>query len=131
MSGHVHVGHVAGERFAVTVRGHTFEVDQPREEGGTDVGPTPVELFAASLASCIATLARSYCERHDVDAAGLEVTCDWTVADRPRRVDTMTVAITPPTGLPDERRAGFLAVASHCTVHNSLDVPPAVTVSLS
>ena len=32
----------------------------------------------------------------------------------------MSVRITPPVGLPEHRTAGLLAVASHCTLHNTL-----------
>jgi uncharacterized OsmC-like protein len=35
-----------------------------------------------------------------------------------------------PQGLPEERRAALLAVAAHCTVHNSLTMPPKVSIDL-
>jgi hypothetical protein len=35
-----------------------------------------------------------------------------------------------PEGLPDERRDGLLAVASHCTVHNSITSAPEIAVTL-
>ena len=48
------VVHEEGDRFALTIRGHRIVVDQPVEDGGGDAGPTPTELFVASLASCVA-----------------------------------------------------------------------------
>ena len=33
---------------------HTLTVDEPENQGGQDMGPSPQELLAASLASCTA-----------------------------------------------------------------------------
>jgi len=38
----------------IDVRGHHLVVDEAREAGGEDEGPSPQELLAASLASCTA-----------------------------------------------------------------------------
>jgi putative redox protein len=35
-----------------------------------------------------------------------------------------------PAGLPPERWAALRAVASHCTVHNTLTSPPSVIIDL-
>src|SRR4051794_23959986 len=77
------VRHVQDERFEVAVRGHTLVVDQP-DTG--DTGPTPVELFVAGLASCVAVLARRYLERHHLAADGLAVTAEHDVDERGTRV---------------------------------------------
>ena len=131
MNGEMRVGHLGGDRFAVEVRGHTITVDQPIGDGGEDTAPTPTELFVAGLAACVAFYARRYCARHDVDPAGLEVATEYTLGGRPARVSDITVRVTPPAALPAERHEAFLAVASHCTVHNTLDDPPAVQIALT
>jgi uncharacterized OsmC-like protein len=51
-------------------------------------------------------------------------------ADRPARVSSLRLVIAPPPELPEQRRAGLLAVASHCTVHNTLQQPPEVDIEL-
>ncbi|HEX5910660.1 MAG TPA: OsmC family protein [Thermoleophilaceae bacterium] len=38
----------------VEIGGHRLVADEPSEQGGTDAGPSPEELLAASLASCSA-----------------------------------------------------------------------------
>ncbi len=122
------VRHVDGERFEVAVRGHRLVVDQP--DAG-DAGPTPVELFVSGLASCVAVLARRYLERHGVPAQGLSVTADHDSADRPSRVTSVRLVIRVPGGVPEGRRPGLLAVASRCTVHNSLATPPDVELTIA
>jgi putative redox protein len=131
MSRTVRVEHKGGDVFEIGIRGHLVYVDQPIEDGGSDLAPTPVELFVASLASCVAHYARGYLSRHDLPTEGLSVTATFTMADRPARVGEVTVSVTVPDGVPEERRAALLAVASHCTVHNSLAQAPEVSIKLA
>jgi len=125
------VTHDAGDRFAIEIRGHTVVVDQPEALGGDDEGPTPTELFVASLASCVGFYARRYLARHRLDATGLRVEVAWDMATKPARVGEVTMRVVVPAGVPAERRAGLLAQASHCTVHNSLHQPPEVAIELT
>jgi putative redox protein len=127
----IDVTHIAGDAYAVNVRDHRLLVDQPAETGGADAAPNPTELFAASLATCVAFYAGRYLDRHGVDRTGLRVHSEFTMAaDRPARVATIRVKIVAPPGLPADRRAALLAVASHCTVHNSLQHPPEIGIEL-
>jgi len=106
-------------------------VDQQADLDGDDSAPTPTELFVASLASCVAFYAGRYLSRHGLPRDDLRVMAEFTMApDRPVRVGAIRLRVSAP-GLQEERRAGLLAVASHCTVHNSLHQPPEVTIELS
>lgn len=129
--GVVRVDHEDGDRFRIGVRGHVIEVDQPVHDGGSDVAPTPTELFVASLASCVAFYARRFLTRHGLPTAGLVVTAGFTMAERPARVGEVTVTVTVPEGVPAERQASLLAVASHCTVHNTLRQPAQIRIDLA
>ncbi|MEO6116478.1 MAG: hypothetical protein ABIP33_08850 [Pseudolysinimonas sp.] len=42
----------------------------------------------------------------------------------------MSLHITPPAALPEARLDAFLAVASHCTVHNTLIEAPDIQITL-
>ncbi len=130
MSEVLHVRHLNDDRFAIDIRSHTLLVDQPFGAGGTDLAPTPTELFVAGLASCVAFYARRYLARHRLDSAGLVVSASYSIGGRPTRVQDVKILITPPADLPAERRDAFLAVASHCTVHNTLTTPADVDVAL-
>ena len=126
----VAVRHLGGDRFGIAVREHELVVDQPVAIGGEDTAPTPTELLVASLAACVAFYARRYLARHDLPVEGLEVTADYATDARPSRVSAIAVVVRLPAGVPEERRAALLAVASRCTVHNTLTSPPEVTVEL-
>jgi putative redox protein len=125
------VQHLGGDRFAIEIRGHTITVDQPIDAGGTDAAPTPTELFIAGLASCVAFYARRYLARHQIAGDGLRVSADFDIGGQPTRVTRIRILITPPHDLPPQRRDAFLAVASHCTVHNTLSDPAPVDIVLS
>ncbi|MEO3809838.1 OsmC family protein [Sphaerisporangium sp. B11E5] len=129
--GRVEVAHVEGEAYTISVRGHTMMTDQPVDVGGDDAAATPAELFVASLAACVAFYAGRYLDRHGLSRDGLRVTAQFGMAvGRPARVADVRLRVSA-AGVPEERRAGLLAVASHCTVHNSLRRPPEVTVELA
>jgi putative redox protein len=120
----------SGDRFAIDIRDHEVVVDQPPEMHGDDLGPTPTELFIASLASCVGFYARRYLARHHLDADGLAVEVGYEMASKPARVGKVTLRIVVPAGVPELRRDALLAMASHCTVHNTLTLPPEVHVTL-
>jgi uncharacterized OsmC-like protein len=122
---------VARESYEVTVRGHSLMVDQPADAGGQDSAPTPTELFVAALATCVAFYAGRFLTRHGYSREGLAVSVGYDMAsDRPARVSGIRLTVHVPAGLPPQRRAALQAVVSHCTVHNSLAVPPSVTIDL-
>ena len=96
-----------GDRFAIALRGHEIMVDQPADVGGTDIGPTPTELFVAGLVSCVAVYAGRFLARHGVCAEGLRVDADWEMGEgSPARVGCVTIRITAPPALPASRLPG-------------------------
>ena len=125
------VRHVDRDRFVITARDHTISIDQPVSDGGEDTAPTPTELFVASLAGCVGFYARRYLARHDLPEDGLSVTAWYDMGSRPARISDIRIAIDLPEGVPADRREALLAIASHCTVHNTLVDPPAVTIGLA
>lgn len=125
------VTYEGGDRFTAEARGHKIVVDQPVEDGGEDTAPTPVELMVASLATCVAFYARRYLKRHDLPTDGLEVSVDWGLVKGPARLGPVSVVVTVPAGVPEDRRDALLTMASHCTVHNTLRQPPEVAITLA
>ena len=131
-SGRVTVRHVDGDAYAITARGHAMLTDQAVADGGTDAAATPTELLVASLASCVGFYTGRYLVRHGLDPAGFAVTAEFAMAaGRPARVGAVRLRITVPGGVPPQRVGALLAVASHCTVHNTLRQQPDVSIELA
>jgi putative redox protein len=129
--GQVEVSFLSGESYSVHVRGHHMLTDQPSKDGGSDVAATPTELLVASLASCVAFYSGRYLSRHGISRTGLRVSGEFQLAGGPARVGAVRLRIRVPDEFPAERAAALIAVASHCTVHNTLVSPPAVDIALA
>ena len=129
-SGTIQVRHIAGEQFEISPRQHRFRIDQPVPDGGEDSAPTPVELFVSSLAACVGVYARRFLVRHDLATEGLSVEADYSISTRPVRVEEIAIRLHSPDGVPDAKLPALLAVASHCTVHNTLQSLPKISIDL-
>jgi uncharacterized OsmC-like protein len=131
-AGRVEVSFLGGESYVVATRGHAVLTDQPATAGGEDAAMTPTELLVASLSSCVAFYAGRYLARHGLNRDGLRVTADFTLAtDRPARVGGVRLRIQVPDGVPPGREAALLAVASRCTVHNTLRHAPHIAIEVA
>lgn len=128
-AGRVEVSYLGGRRYEAATRGHSVLTDQPAAAGGDGAGMTPTDLLVASLSSCVAFYAGQYLARHGLNRDGLQVTADFALATgRPARIGEVRLKIWVPGGVPPERQGALLAVASHCTVHNTLRHPPAIAI---
>ena len=125
------VEHRGGDKFDINVRGHAVRVDQRVQDGGEDTAPTPTELFIASLASCVAFYARRYLARHNLATDGLAVEATFEMGSKPARVAGIDMRLIVPEGVPADRLDALLAVATHCTVHNTLVSEPEVLITLA
>ena len=124
------VTHAGRDRLRIETRGHVLFTDQPVEDGGEDTAPTPTEMFVSSLAACVAFYAERFLRRHGLSTEGLKVTADYQWAENPHRVDEIVLNVEAP-GLSEVKRDAFERVIDHCTVHNTLSVPPVVTVKVA
>jgi len=108
-----------GYEHEVEIREHRLIVDEPKDSGGGDQGPTPTELLAASLASCTAITIEMYADRKGWDLGEVVVTADFTEAsgDTPAK---FRVDIRSPAELTDEQRERILTIAHKCPVHKAL-----------
>jgi len=125
------VQHLGSNRFAIGIRGHRLVVDQPSDESHREEGPTPTELFVAALASCAAHFAHRVLVRDDPHAT-VGVRCGYRMTlDAPHRVERVDLHVTLPPGLSAQRRISVERAMQHCTVHESLRIPPRVEISLA
>ncbi len=104
----------------VEIGGHTITADEPAEHGGSDAGPSPQELLAASLASCTAVTMEMYANRKGWEIS--EVAVDVTYEPAQRGSPTkFHMEVTLPKELPDEQREKLMTIAAKCPVHRTLE----------
>ncbi|MBO2447954.1 OsmC family protein [Actinomadura barringtoniae] len=124
--------HRQNDEFAILIRDHVVHVDQPYSAGGENHGPTPVELFVASLAGCAAHYGRQYLAAHGQPSEGLRVSADFaTSCARPARVTRVRLVLHTPLRLSDDLLTGLLAAVDGCTVKNSLARPPVIETEVT
>lgn len=84
------------ERYAtdLTVGRHRLTADEPSQPGNPSVGPTPLGLLLASLASCTAITLRMYAERKYTDFGEIDVRVSAGAGrDRPRVLRRIHVSV--------------------------------------
>jgi putative redox protein len=107
--------------------GHTLLVDEPLDKDGTDTGPRPTRLLAASLAGCISITVEMYARRKGWDMEGLEVHVDMDYKGPvPSR---FRVGMKLPSHLSPEQRERLLRIAARCPVHKVLAGEARVSVA--
>ncbi|MDX9910662.1 MAG: OsmC family protein [Phycisphaerales bacterium] len=115
-------------RSDVSVRTHTIVLDEPvgtpavpGVPSGTDLGPTPVELLAASLAGCVAMTVRMYADRKQWKVNALRVE---TRAIRnqpgPGPLDAMEVGVALSGDLSPDQVDRLHDIATKCPVSRTL-----------
>ena len=107
-------------RHDVRVRSHTITSDEPKDHGGDDSGPSPQELLAASLASCVAITVEMYAKRKHWDVAGLRVDVEYIPAERGHPTN-FKVVMKVPAHLSEEQVEKLGVIAAKCPVHRTLE----------
>jgi putative redox protein len=107
-------------KHEVEVRQHQVTADEEQANGGTDTGPNPQELLAASLASCSAITMEMYAQRKGWDIGDVVVDVDYEPGQRgsPTKFE-MTVRL--PKELPEDQRERLMTIVAKCPVHRTLE----------
>lgn len=122
------VQHIDGMRFLATANGHTVVVDGAPEDGGGGTAMSAPQLFVAALGACILEFVANSCRLRKIPIEELTVELAYEEVPKPRRVDSLQVAIhmTPDPG--EEVRQRLLGVARRATLINTLAHPPNVDI---
>ena len=104
----------------VKVRRHQVTADEPADHGGEDLGPSPQELLAASLASCTAITMEMYAKRKGWNIDGMAVECDYQPAER-GAVTRFELVMKMPAHLSEEQVRKLQVIAAKCPVHRTLE----------
>jgi putative redox protein len=109
-----------GLKHHIDIGTHKVTSDEPKGVGGTDSGPNPQELLAASLASCSAITLEMYAKRKGWDVGDVVVDVDYEPAQRgsPTRFE---ILVHLPKELPEDQRAKLMQIVAKCPVHRTLE----------
>jgi putative redox protein len=106
------------------MRHHTMLIDSSREEGGRDLGPTPTEVFLASLGSCIMVNISRIGEKMKLGLKDvhMEVTGVKESNEHPSSFITLNVDISIRADTQDREKLERLVrlAEENCTISNTL-----------
>jgi putative redox protein len=105
---------------SVDIRNHQIVVDEPKDTGGDDEGPSPQELLAASLATCTAITMEMYAKRKGWNVDGLEVDVDYLPAER-GCATTFKLVTKMPAHISEDQVEKLRVIAAKCPVHRALE----------
>lgn len=114
---------ITGEILYVTeihARNHQILVDEPKEIGGQDSGMSPLELMAASLASCTSITLRMYINRKEWQVNNIHVSVK-TVNNKEDKSTTFMRSIQWEGSLEEEQQKRLLHIANACPIHKILE----------
>ena len=116
-------------RFAqkISIGPHTFQADEPSENGGSDAGPNPHELLLAALGACASITVRMYADRKQWPLEGLNVRLSYmrVPAEGQRdpkngMVDGIEMEMSCSGNLSPDQQRRVLEIAERCPVHRML-----------
>lgn len=108
---------------------HQIIADEPEDVGGQDLGATPMELLAASLASCTSITLRMYADRKQwaIDEIKVEVNI---IRDKEKTSTDFQRTIKVKGTINEEMKQRLLTIANACPVHKILSNTVAINSEL-
>ena len=107
--------------------GHVLTIDEPREAGGNDAGPSPTRTLGAALAACTAITVEMYADRKGWELGDVEVEVEMEYEKAAPKSFEVTLRI--PAQLDEEQQQRLLAIAGKCPVHRALSSETAVAIN--
>lgn len=125
------VATIGRKKFRTEVRSgeHVLIADEPKSVGGNDLGPSPYDLLAASLATCTAMTLRIYADHKklDLDEVAVRVRHDRVhekdcedCEEKGHRIDVLYRELALSGSLTAEQSQRLLEIADRCPVHKTL-----------
>ncbi|HEY8102833.1 MAG TPA: OsmC family protein [Burkholderiaceae bacterium] len=109
-------------RHIVHVRNHIISVDGTVEEGGSDAGPSPHDLYDAAIGSCKALTVIWYAKRKGIPVEDVQVSVDRDASDERKGTYRLHTSLRLTGDLTEAQRNELLSVAEKCPVHKLMTV---------
>ena len=120
-----------GKVVTAHTRGHRIITDQPLDNGGGNEGPTPFDLYLASIGTCAGVYVKSFCDNRKIPTDKIRI-IQKTEFDMETGLPVdITIDIQLPADFPEKYRESVINVAELCKVKKSISKPPVFKVITS
>lgn len=107
-------------QLRLTTGKHQLVADEPADFGGLDSGPSPFQLLAAALASCMTMTVRLYADRKGWLVKRIRAGVGHSREPGTKPPDRFDVRLTFDGELDGEQRQRLVEIAGKCPVHRVL-----------
>jgi len=125
------IGHITTEHYktALTNGRQQLAGDEPKSNGGSDLGFSPSEFLCSALATCTCVTLRMYADRKQWDLEGVEVSVAME-KDAFQNITHIRREIQLSGSLTDEQKERLFEIAEQCPIHKTLSNPIHVKTAL-
>ena len=92
----------------------------PLDNQGDGSSFSPTDLVATALGTCILTVMGIAARDEGIPFENAGFRIEKNMAPNPRRITSLPIVVTMPSGLGSEQRERLERVGRHCPVHNSI-----------
>jgi putative redox protein len=125
----IHVTFPRNKRVDATFDGHVLHTDQPRSAGGDDSGPSPFDVFLASLATCAGAYIVAFCDRRGIPTDQIELVQRAIYGEDGKTLVDVELYVHLPASFPENYRVAVVRAAEGCRVKKVLAHPPRVSIN--
>jgi putative redox protein len=125
-------GHIKQAHFETILSNGRREIigDEPKTNGGTDLGFSPSELLCSALATCTCVTLRMYADRKQWKLTDVKAHITFT-RNEEKNISNIKREIELYGDLSAEQKERLLSIADHCFIHKTLTHPIEIETSLS
>jgi putative redox protein len=127
VSGHITTDHY---KTILTNERHELIGDEPKTNGGSDLGFSPSELLCSALATCTCVTLRMYADRKQWKLTDVKAHITFT-RNAEKNISNIKRVIELSGDLSAEQKERLLSIANQCHIHKTLTNPIEIETKLS
>lgn len=108
--------------------GHAIRTDQPLDNGGGNIAPSPFDLYMASIGTCAGIYVKSFCDKRGIPTDNIRIIQNMKWDEKTDLPTEITVEIKLPSDFPEKYRESVVCAAELCKVKKSIANPPVFKV---
>jgi ribosomal protein S12 methylthiotransferase accessory factor len=110
-----------GRRINAEYKGYTIETDQSLRSGGEGLHPNPLDLFKASLGTCIGFYVMRFCLEREIPLEWVHLDVDFLEDDY---IESVLIKIIVDRQFPEKYLTAVVKATESCKVKKQLIHPP-------